>query len=158
MALSPLQLPRPPAPVLPLQTSQASSTRSIPPSSSSLTSPYNVSARPPWPGQRSRVSSTLHSHSYSVNHSQQLRSGRPSTESAPASPYTPVPPSPAAERQGSTNGPTRTAKLPDRAITAQLKPHRYCQPCGINKPPRAHHCKTCDTVRLCFIHLNEKCS
>ena len=155
-AMPPPQLPRLMAPALPHQTSQGSSTRSIPPSSSSLTSPSNMSSRPTWPGQRSRVSSTLHSHSYSANQSQQPRSARPSTETTgQANTFTPVPPSPATERQRSTNGtqpqlPIRTPKLPARAITAQCRPHRYCQPCGINKPPRAHHCKTCDTVRLCL--------
>ncbi|KAH9993406.1 hypothetical protein BJV77DRAFT_1158662 [Russula vinacea] len=79
--LPPLQMPRPPAPALPPQISQDSSTRSIPPSSSSLTSPSHLSSRPPWPGQQSRMSSTLHSHSYSGNHSHQPRSARPSTES-----------------------------------------------------------------------------
>ena len=154
ITLPPPQLPRLPAPVLALQTSQGSSTRSIPPSSSSLTSPSNLSSRPTWPGQRSRVSSTLHSPSYSANQSQQPRSARPSTESTDhANTFTPVPPSPAAERQPSTNDtqpqlPIRTSKLPARAITAQCESHRYCKSCGINKPPRAQHCMTCDTVRL----------
>ena len=153
--MPPPQLPRLPAPALPHQTSQGSSTRSIPPSPS-LTSPPNHSSRPTWPGQRSRVSSTLHSHSHSANQSQQPRSARPSTETTgQANTFTPVPPSPATERQHSANGtqpqlPIRTPKLPARAITAQCRPHRYCQPCGINKPPRAHHCKTCDTVRFCL--------
>jgi ribosomal protein L40E len=148
--LPPLQIPRPPAPTLPPQTSQDSSTRSIPPSSSSLTSPSHPSSRPTWPGQQSHMSSTLHTHSHSANHSQQPRSARPSTESTGhTDTYTSFPPPPA-ERQHSTNGqlPTTRPKLPARAITSQRKPHRYCQPCGITKPPRAHHCRTCDTVRL----------
>ena len=151
--LPPLQLPRSPAPALPPQTSQDSSSRSIPPSSSSLTSPSNLSSRPAWPGQGSRVSTTLHSHSHSA-HQFQPRSARPSTESTG---HAPAP----AERQRSANGlpsqlPARraTAKLPARAITPQRKPDRnYCQPCGISKPPRTHHCRTCDKVRLCFIRL-----
>jgi palmitoyltransferase len=152
--LPPLQIPRPPAPTLPPQTSQDSSTRSIPPSSSSLTSPSHPSSRPTWPGQQSHMSSTLHTHSHSANHSQQPRSARPSTESTGhTDTYTSFPPPPA-ERQHSTNGqlPTTRPKLPARAITSQRKPHRYCQPCGITKPPRAHHCRTCDTCVLRFDH------
>lgn len=145
--LPPLQLPRPPAPALPPQISQDSSTRSIPPSSSSLTSPSHLSSRPPWPGQQSRMSSTLHSHSYSGNHSHQPRSARPSTESTGHTDTYTISP---VDRQRPTNGqlPTSRPKLPDRAITPQRKLHNYCQPCGINKPPRAHHCRTCDKVRL----------
>ena len=146
------QLPRPPAPVLPPQRSQDSSTRSIPPSSSSLTSPSHLSSRPTWPGQQSRVSSTLHSHSHSAHHTQP-RSNRPSTESTGhADAHTPSLPPAAAGRQRSTNGqlPARISKLPARAITPQRKLYRYCQPCGIIKPPRAHHCRTCDTVRLFY--------
>ncbi|KAI0266322.1 hypothetical protein BGY98DRAFT_1030359 [Russula aff. rugulosa BPL654] len=78
--ITPAQLPRPPVPALPPQISQASSTRSIPPSSSSLPSPSPISSRPSWPGQRSRVSSTLHLHPHPAHQSQQ-RSNRPSTES-----------------------------------------------------------------------------
>jgi hypothetical protein len=153
-SLPPAQLPRPPAPALPPQTSQGSSTRSIPPSSSSLTSPSHLSSRPT-PGQRSRVSSTLHSHSHAAHQSQQ-RSNRPSTESTGhTNAYNSFPPPAAAERQLSTttNGqlPGHKSKLPDRAITPQRKQHRYCQPCGITKPPRVHHCRTCDTVRLCLL-------
>jgi len=155
--LPPPQLPRPPAPALPPQTSQDSSTRSIPPSSSSLTSPSHISSRPTWPGQRSRVSIARHSHSHPAHHSQQ-RPTRPSTDSTGhTDAYNTFPPPAAAERQLSTttNGqlPGRKSKLPARAITPQRKQHRYCQPCGIIKPPRTHHCRTCDTVRLSFIHL-----
>ena len=154
--LPPLQLPRQPAPALPPQISQASSMRSIPPSSSSLTSPPHLS-RPTWPGQRSRVSSTLHSHSH-VAHQSQQRSNQTSTEgTGHTDAYNSLPPAAAAERQLSTmtNGqsPGRRSKLPARATTPQRKPHRYCQPCGIIKPPRAHHCRTCDTVGLCFNHF-----
>ena len=167
MAPSPLQLthlPRPPAPALPHQISQGSSTRSIPPSSSSLTSPSNLSSsRPTWAGERSRVSSTLHSPSHSTNLSQpRLMLPQPSTESSGRiDTYTALPP-PIAERQRSANGsanngpqsPSQThsqKKLPTRAITAQTKRHRYCEMCGINKPPRTHHCRTCGMVRRHFI-------
>lgn len=154
--LPPPQLPRPPAPALPPQTSQDSSTRSIPPSSSSLTSPSHLSSRPTWPGQRSRVSSTLHSHSHVAHHSQQ-RSNRPSTESTRhTEAYNSFPPPAAAETQLSTTTdsqlPGSKSKLPTRAITPQRKQHRYCQPCGIIKPPRAHHCRTCDKCVLRFDH------
>ena len=73
--IPPAQLPRPPVPALPPQISQASSTRSIPPSSSSLPYPSPISSRPSWPGQRSRVSSTLHLHPHPAHQSQQ-RSNR----------------------------------------------------------------------------------
>ncbi len=159
-SLPPPQLPRPPAPALPAQISQDSSTRSIPPSPSSLTSPSHISSRPTWPGQQSRVSSTLHSHSYSAHHSQP-RSNRPSAENTGhTEAYNSFPSPAAAERQRSTNTDGQgqlqersKSKLPVRAITPQYKPSRYCQPCGIMKPPRAHHCRTCDTVCLRFIHL-----
>jgi hypothetical protein len=150
--LPPLQLPRAPAPALPPQISQDSSTRSIPPSSSSLTSPSHLSSRPPWPGQQSRMSSTLHSPSYSGNHSHQPRSARPSTESAG---HTDTYTTPPVDGLRSTNGQLPTSrKLPARAITPQRKQHHYCQPCGITKPPRTHHCRTCDKVRLsCWVWM-----
>jgi hypothetical protein len=151
--LPPSHLPRPPAPALPPQISQGSSTRSIPPSSSSLTSPSHLSSRPT-PGQRSRVSSTLHSHSHAAHQSQQ-RSNRPSTEgTSHANTNNSFPQPAAAERQPSTatNGQGKS-KLPARVITPQRKPHRYCQTCGIIKPPRTHHCRTCDTVRFCLFRL-----
>jgi palmitoyltransferase len=156
-ALPPSQLPRPPAPALPPQISQASSTRSIPPSSSSLPSPSPISSRPSWPGQRSRVSSTLHSHPHPAHQSQQ-RSNRPSTEStghtdAHNSFSRPA----AAEGQVSTTSNSRLpgskSKLPARVITPQRKQHHYCQKCGITKPPRTHHCRTCDTVCLFYSFL-----
>ncbi|KAI9513108.1 hypothetical protein F5148DRAFT_467969 [Russula earlei] len=62
--------PQPSAPALPHQTSRGKSARSIPPSSSSLTSPSYPSSRPTWMDQRSRVSSTLHSHSHFTHQSQ----------------------------------------------------------------------------------------
>jgi hypothetical protein len=155
--LPPPRLTRPPAPALPPQISQDSSMRTIPPSSSSLTSPSPISSRPSWPGQRSRVSSTLHSHSHHAHQSQQ-RPNRPSTESTGhTDPNHSLPRPAAAERQVSTtsNGQPLGSKsnLPTRAITPQRKPHRYCQTCGIIKPPRTHHCRTCDTVRLFYLFL-----
>jgi hypothetical protein len=158
-----LQLPQPPSPSLPRQMTQNSSTRGITPSSSSLTSPSNLSSRPPWAGDPSRVSTTLHSHSHSTNRSQP-RVSLPSTETnGHTDSYTALPPS-ITERQRSANGPqpqsrsqsqsqsqtpTRS-KLPTRAITPQRKQHRYCEPCGITKPPRTHHCRTCGKVRYRF--------
>ena len=156
-------LPRPPAPALPRQISQGSSTRTIPPSSSSLTSPSDLSSsRPTRAGERSRVSSTLHAPSHSTNLSQpRFTLPQPSTQSSGfTDTYTALPP-PVTERQRSANGSanngpqspsqTRHHKLPTRAITPQTKGHRYCETCGINKPPRAHHCRTCGTVRRPFI-------
>jgi palmitoyltransferase len=156
MPLSPLSqshLPRSPAAALPRQISQGSSTRSIPPSSSSLTSPSNFSSSRP--GERSRMSGTLHSHSHSATNHSQPRLTQPSAESSGhPDRYTALPP-PLSERQRSTNDsqsqpPTRNQKLPTRAITPQRKPHRYCEPCGIVKPPRTHHCRTCGMVRRLF--------
>ncbi|KAI0270885.1 DHHC palmitoyltransferase-domain-containing protein [Russula aff. rugulosa BPL654] len=143
-------------PALPPQISQASSTRSIPPSSSSLPSPSPISSRPSWPGQRSRVSSTLHSHPHPAHQSQQ-RSNRPSTESTGhTDAHNSFPRPAAAERQVSAtpNGqlPGSKSKLPARVITPQRKQHHYCQKCGITKPPRTHHCRTCDTCVLRFDH------
>ena len=156
--LSQTQLARPPAPALPHQISQGSSTRSIPPSSSSLTSPSNLSSSRP--GERSRVSGTLHSHSHSATNHSQPRLTQPSAESSghPDRHTTRAPP--LSERQRSANvsqsqPPTRNQKLPTRAITPQRKPHRYCETCGIVKPPRTHHCRTCDTVRRRFGRLVE---
>lgn len=156
------QLPRLPAPVLPHQISQVSSTRSIPPSSSSLTSPSNLSSlRPTWPGHRSPPSSTLRSHSHSTTGNQsQPRLPQPSAENSSHADTPTVPPPPLTERQRSANGPqpqprTRSQKLPTRAITPQRKQHRYCETCGIVKPPRTHHCRTCGMVRRRFVCLVE---
>lgn len=156
--LPPPRLPRPPAIAVPPQISQDSSTRTIPPSSSSLTSPSPISSRPSWPGQRSRVSSTLHSHPHPAHQSQQ-RSNRPSTESTShTEAHNSLSRPAAAERQAvstTSNGQVTGSKsnLPARAITPQRKQHRYCQTCGIIKPPRTHHCRTCDTVRLFCLFL-----
>ncbi|KAI0000765.1 DHHC palmitoyltransferase-domain-containing protein [Russula compacta] len=65
---------------------------------------------------------------------------------------------PPSERQRSANTPqsqrqTRSGqKLPTRAITPQRKQHRYCETCGIVKPPRAHHCRACGMCVLRFDH------
>ena len=159
MPRSPLpqtQPPRPPAPAMPRQVSHASSTRSIPPSPSSLTSPSNLTySRPTLSGERSRVSGMLHSHSHSTTNHSQPRLTQPSAESSGHLDRSTAPAPPISERQRSANGSqsqpsTRTQKLPTRAITPQRKPHRYCQICGIVKPPRTHHCRTCGMVRRRF--------
>ena len=157
--LSQTHLPRLPAPALPHQISQGSSTRSIPPSSSSLTSPSNFSSSRP--GERSRVSGTLHSHSHSATNHSQPRLTQPSAESSGHPDRYTAPAPPISERQRSANDsqsrpPMRNQKLPTRAITPQRKPHRYCETCGIVKPPRTHHCRTCNTVRRPFGRLVER--
>ncbi|KAI9463940.1 DHHC palmitoyltransferase-domain-containing protein [Russula earlei] len=101
-------------------------------------------------GQRSRVSSTLRSHSH-FTHQSQSRSAQPSTEISGQADAFPE------GRQRSSSGPrsqskTPTHKLPTRAITPQRKQHRYCEACGIVKPPRTHHCKTCGKCVLRFDH------
>jgi len=161
-SLPPSQIPRLSAPTLAHQASQGNtSTRSIPPSSSSLTSHSNPSSRPTWTGQRSRGSSTLHSNSHFTHNSQsQSRSAQPSTENGGHTDRYPTFPPPRAERQRSSNGPqpqpqSPTHKLPTRAITPQRRQRRYCDICGIVKPPRTHHCKTCGKVRLRFIRFVE---
>ena len=154
-----VQLPRPPAPALPPQISQGSSTRGIPPSSSSHTPPSKRSSSPAMrSGEQSRMSSTLHSNSHSTNHSQP-RLTQPSAESSGHTDTSTAPPPPLSERQRSANGPqsptqTRSHKLPTRAITPQRKLHRYCETCGVTKPPRTHHCRTCGTVRRRFVVWN----
>ena len=117
---------------------------------SSLTSPSHPSSRPT-PEQWSRVSSTLHSHSHAVHPSQ--RSNWLSTESTGhTNAYNSLPPPAPAEGQLST---TTNGQLPGSASSFRpgrslhsRKQHRYCQPCGIIKPPRANHRRTCDTVRF----------
>jgi palmitoyltransferase len=150
-----VQLPRPPAPALPRQLTRGSSTRTIPPSPSSLPSPS--SSRPPWSSERADVPSTLRSHSHSTNPSQP-RLTQPSAEGSGHADTNTAAPAPISERQRSTNNSqsqsqTRIQKLPTRAITPQRKPHRYCETCGIVKPPRTHHCRTCGTVRRRFIRF-----
>jgi len=159
-SLPPSQIPRLSAPAMARQASQGNtSTRSIPPSPSSLTSHSNPSSRPTWAGQRSHASSTLHSNSHLPHHSRsQSRSAQPSTENGDGhvDTYTTFPP-PLPERQRSSNGPqpqpqSPTHKLPTRAITPQRRLRRYCDICGIVKPPRTHHCKSCGKCVLRFDH------
>ncbi|KAH9957783.1 DHHC palmitoyltransferase-domain-containing protein [Russula dissimulans] len=157
-SLPPSQIPRLSAPAMTHQASQGNtSTRSIPPSSSSLTSHSNPSYRPTRTGQQSRGSTTLHSNSHFTHHSRsQSRSAQPSTENGGHTDRYTTFPRPLSERQRSSNGPqsqpqSPTHILPTRAITPQPR-RRYCDICEIVKSPRTHHCKTCGKCVLRFDH------
>ncbi|KAH9039078.1 zf-DHHC-domain-containing protein [Lactarius pseudohatsudake] len=143
------QLSRTPAPPLPLQTSQDSSTRSIPPSSSSLTSPSPHSSQPTRTRHLSRGSSTLHS---------QPPSTLPSTEnSARTGSY-------ANSRLPQSEKPREDSQRPQRdqetpaqgreppSLPSLREENRYCRRCAIIKPPRTHHCRACGTCVLKYDH------
>jgi palmitoyltransferase len=155
--LQPLQ---PLAPGLPSQISRGSSTRTIPPSSSSLTSPSSPTSLPTWTRQQSRVSNTLPSHSQSTHdHRTQSRSAPPGAENGVhTGPYTtPLPPQPT-EKAREARSPT--FQRPGRGREPSTLPvlreeHRYCQRCQLVKPLRAHHCRACGKVRNRFVRLCE---
>ncbi|KAI9452304.1 zf-DHHC-domain-containing protein [Lactarius psammicola] len=146
------RLPRQPAPTLPPQMSQGSSTRSIPPSSSSLTSPSHLSSQPTRTRHQSRGSSTLNS---SLPPSTQ-----PSTEnSARAGSYATsrLPPSEKPRGENSRRPQQEQQQTPAQGREPPLLPslreeHRYCRRCAIIKPPRTHHCRACGTCVLKYDH------
>jgi hypothetical protein len=157
-----LQLPQPLGPALPSQISRGSSTRSIPPSSSSLTSPSSPTSLPTWTRQQSRVSNTLPSHSHSQSthdHRTQSRSAPPGAENGVhTGPYTTaLPPQPKpTEKVQETY--VSSFQRPGRGREPSTLPvlreeHRYCQRCQLVKPLRAHHCRACGKVRRRFVRL-----
>jgi hypothetical protein len=136
-------LPRPPAPMFPSQISQGSSTRTIPPSSTSLTSPSSL---PPRTRQLSRGSSLHHSYSYSAHpHSTQSRSVLPVSENGGVhmGPYTTTSPPQPTEKERHER-PTRGRK--PSSLPSLREDYRRCRHCGIVKPPRTHHCRACGKV------------
>jgi palmitoyltransferase len=134
------------APTLPTQTSQGSSTRSIPPSSSAHTSPSHLTTQPARTRQQSRGSSTLTSLPASTTHT------RPSTEnSARAAARHPVSEKPNGEHSQRSQTPVQGRAPPK--LPSLREEHRYCRRCSIIKPPRTHHCRACGMVRLIFFHF-----
>ncbi|KAH8988336.1 zf-DHHC-domain-containing protein [Lactarius akahatsu] len=126
-----------------------SSTRSIPPSSSSLTSPSPLSSQPTRTRHLSRGSSTLHS---------QPPSTLPSTEnSARTGSY-------ANSRLPQSEKPREDSQRPQRdqetpaqgreppSLPSLREENRYCRRCAIIKPPRTHHCRACGTCVLKYDH------
>ena len=130
---------RPQASILPRQTSQGSSTRSIQPSSSTHHTSHtsHFTSQPTRPRRQSRGSSTL----------PPLSSRRPSTENgtaraaAVASRHHPVSEKP----RGDSSQQLPQGRAPPK-LPSLREEHRYCRRCAIIKPPRTHHCRSCGTV------------
>lgn len=139
----PQSRPRPQAPpTLPTQTSHGSSTRSIPPSSSAhTTSPSShLTSQPTRTRQQSRGSSTF----TSLPHTSTENNSRAAAAAAPH---------PISEKPNGENSHRSQTSVQGRTapkLASLREEHRYCRRCSIIKPPRAHHCRACGTVRLRF--------
>ncbi|KAI0289309.1 DHHC palmitoyltransferase-domain-containing protein [Multifurca ochricompacta] len=149
------QLPQPSASALPSQISQGSSTRSIPPSSSSLTSPSYPSSRPSRTRQQSRGSSTLHSYTYSTTQSQGPIT-QPSAENSVHAEYATFPPPPVEKypRPNSQQPQEQARGREPPALPSLREEHRFCRRCEIVKPPRTHHCRACG---MCVMKYDHHC-